>query len=278
MAVNQLAIIQSYLELGAYLFMALPNSKHNATEGGYKNSFNRLADLQAWVATHPQYKDGNIGIDLDKSPLIVIDMDKHTGNGVQSLGQYLKANSVDPESLQETYIERTAGDGLHTFYRLNNGQKLNHHIKALESVDVLTTGGVIVAPSQVDGKVYRAITSLDTIKHVPDWVSKLGATNKTTNKHREARYSLVERWEMVRDGFTTGQRNDQATSLFGYLLNIKGMLLETATEIVSEINARSNEPLPTSELETIFVSVAKKEIARRKRLNQQRKQYRGLGV
>ncbi|CAH1849987.1 MULTISPECIES: bifunctional DNA primase/polymerase [Convivina] len=275
MAANQLAVIQSYLDLGAYVFMALPNSKHNATEGGYKNSFNRLADLRAWVADHPQYKGGNIGIDLDKSPLIVIDMDKHTGNGVQSLGQYFKSNGVDPESLQETYIERTAGDGLHAFYRLNNGQKLNHHIKALESVDMLTTGGVIVAPSQVDGKVYRALTPLNTIKPVPDWVGKLGTT-KTSHKHREARYSTVERWEMVRDGFTTGQRNDQATSLFGYLLNIKGMLLETATEIVSEINARSNEPLPTSELETIFVSVAKKEIARRKRINQQRKQYKGM--
>lgn len=41
--------IKQYQQAGAYVFMALPNQKHNAVDGGFHNSFDSGDELNTWL-------------------------------------------------------------------------------------------------------------------------------------------------------------------------------------------------------------------------------------
>lgn len=263
---QQIAVYQSF---GAYVFMALPDQKHNATPGGYHNSFNKGDELQAWLKAHPAYQNGNVGIDLSKSNLVVVDIDKHNYNGVQSIGTWLKAYNINPETIQDTYVERTATGGLHAFYLIpSDKDKPKNVVNVIKGVDVLSDTAITVAPSVIDDEPYRAITQFETIQEVPEWVYKLAEYQNNTNTlctQRRSRYSNLERWLMVKNGFETGQRNDQAMSLAGYLfaLDVDGSSIYDILQITNE---RSSEPLPDHELNTIYMSARKREERKRARM------------
>ena len=69
---------------------------------------------------------------------------------------------------------------------------------------------------------------------------------------------------MIVNGFEKGQRNDQATSLIGWLLSYQ-LHPRRALEIAEVANDRSLEPLSYQELEKVYTSVLKREIAKAKR-------------
>lgn len=70
--------------------------------------------------------------------------------------------------------------------------------------------------------------------------------------------SVKERWQMVLNGFTEGERNLQCTSISGYLLRL-GIPTKVAYEIVDLVNSRSSSPLADKEINTIFRSVYERE-------------------
>lgn len=263
--------IKQYQQAGAYVFMALPNQKHNAVSGGYNNSFKNGDDLKHWINGHPEYQDGNVGIDLSRSNLIVVDIDKHKHNGMKSISAWFKSHDLNPETIQDTYVERTASGGLHAFYLITEGKtKPAEKVSALQGVDLLTNKhGVIVAPSVINQQPYRAITPFETIQQAPEWVYQLannhGGTNTSKTKST-SRYSNVDRWLMVKNGFETGQRNDQAMSLAGYLfaLNIEP---QSIYDILQITNERSNEPLPHDELGKVYMSARRREERKIMRIN-----------
>ncbi|KMK53855.1 hypothetical protein FEFB_04530 [Fructobacillus sp. EFB-N1] len=264
---NTVKAIKSYMGLGAYVYMALPNTKYNAEEGGYKNSFNHWEELAEWLAKHPQYKGGNVGIDLDRSPLVVVDVDQHGKDGLHSLKDFLQSRAVDPATISETYLEKTAGGGWHVFYQGEGKDTKQRIISAMDGLDVLNSGGVIVAPSVIDGNEYKATTELETLQNKPQWVDELGqdkTDSKKPNNQRHARYSVAERWGMIANGFETGQRNDQATSLIGWLLSY-AIHPRTALEVAKVANNQSSQPLDSNELEKVYISVLKRETAKAKR-------------
>ncbi|GAO99217.1 bifunctional DNA primase/polymerase [Fructobacillus ficulneus] len=261
---DQATKIKALMKMGAYIYIAQPNTKYNKEEGGHKNSFNHWEDLEEWLAWHPQYEGGNIGIDLDRSPFVVVDVDQHSANGLQSLKDYLKRQQVSPEVISATYLEKTAGGGWHVFYTDTANQSKTRQINAVDGLDVLNSGGVIVSPSVIDGNDYKAVTDLNTIQERPNWVDKIGQTQ--TSKHlgnRQAKYSIAERWNMVANGFTTGQRNDQATSLIGWVLS-SHVAPAVAFNVAMAVNQQSPEPLSYGELEKVYMSVLKREIKRAK--------------
>lgn len=261
--------INQYQQVGAYVFMALPNQKHNAVTGGYHNSFNSGDELTAWITQHPEYQGGNVGIDLSKSNLIVIDIDKHKDNGLENIKRWFKAHNINPETIQDTYVERTPTGGLHVFYTIPNGRnKPNNVISVIGGVDVLTDTAVTVAPSVIDNEPYRAITPFETIQQAPEWVYQLAnyqANTNTPNTKRTSRYGEIERWLMVINGFDTGQRNNQAMSLAGHLFFID-VDAQDIYDLLKMINDRSIEPLPENELNTIYMSVRRREEQQRKKL------------
>ncbi len=264
---NTVKAIKSYMVLGAYVYMALPNTKYNAEEGGYKNSFNQWEELAEWLEEHPEYKGGNVGINLDRSPLVVVDVDQHGKDGLHSLKTFLQSRAVDPATISETYLEKTAGGGWHVFYQCEGKDTKQRIISAMDGLDVLNSGGVIVAPSVIDGNEYRSTTELETLQNKPQWVDELDqdkTNNKEQNSQRHARYSVEERWGMIANGFETGQRNDQATSLIGWLLSY-AIHPRTALEVAKIANNQSLQPLDSNELEKVYTSVLKREIAKAKR-------------
>ncbi|MDV8932501.1 primase C-terminal domain-containing protein, partial [Leuconostoc citreum] len=129
--------------------------------------------------------------------------------------------------------------------------------------------GVIVAPSVINQQPYRAITPFETIQQAPEWVYQLannhGGTNTSKTKST-SRYSNLDRWLMVKNGFETGQRNDQAMSLAGYLFALD-VEPQNIYDILQITNERSNEPLPHEELGKVYMSARKREERKRMRLN-----------
>lgn len=262
--------IKQYQQAGDYVFMALPNQKHNAVTGGYHNSFNSEDELTAWITQHPEYQGGNVGIDLSKSNLIVIDIDKHKDNGIKNIHAWFKAHNINPETIQDTYVERTPTGGLHVFYSIPKGwDKPNNVIGVIGGVDVLIDTAVTVAPSVIDNEPYRAITPFEKIQQAPEWVYQLAnyqANTNTPNTQRTSGYSNIERWLMVKNGFETGQRNNQAMSLAGYLFFID-VDPQSIYDILQITNNRSSEPLSEDELNTIYMSARKREEQKRARLD-----------
>ncbi|WP_278364382.1 bifunctional DNA primase/polymerase [Leuconostoc lactis] len=261
---------KQYQQAGAYIFMALPNQKHNAVDGGFHNSFNSENELSQWISQYPEYLSGNVGIDLSKSQLVVIDIDKHKHNGMQSISAWFRAHSINPETIQETYIERTPTGGLHAFYLIPRGRdKPKHVINVIYGVDVLSNTAVMTAPSIMKDGEYRQIKPFETIQEAPEWVYQLanyhGSTNTPSNQ-KTTRYSNKDRWLMVKNGFETGQRNDQAMSLAGYLfaLDVEPVSIYDILQITNE---RSSEPLPIHELDSVYMSARKREERKRMRIN-----------
>ena len=257
-------------QAGAYIFMALPYQKHNAVAGGFHNSFNSENELSQWISQYPEYLSGNVGIDLSKSQLVVIDIDKHKHNGMQSISAWFRAHSINPETIQETYIERTPTGGLHVFYLIASGRdKPKHVINVIDGVDVLSNTAVMTAPSIMKDGEYRQITPFDQIQEAPEWVYQLanyhGSTNTPSNQ-KTPRYSNKGRGLMVKNGFETGQRNNQAMSLAGYLFFID-VDPQSIYDILQITNNRSSEPLSEDELNTIYMSARKREEQKRARLD-----------
>jgi len=262
--------IKQYQQAGAYIFMALPNQKHNAVDGGFHNSFADGDELSQWITQHPEYQNGNVGIDLSKSNLVVVDIDKHEQNGTASILSWFKSHNVNPDTLQDTYVEQTPTGGLHAFYLIPSGQdKPKHVINAIKGVDVLSNTAVMTAPSVMKDGEYRQITPFDQIQEAPEWVYQLanyqGSTNTPSNQ-KTTRYSNKDRWLMVKNGFETGQRNDQAMSLAGYLFALD-VEPQSIYDILQITNARSSEPLPSHELDSVYMSARKREERKRMRMN-----------
>ncbi|OQJ72239.1 hypothetical protein BMS77_04865 [Leuconostoc pseudomesenteroides] len=126
----------------------------------------------------------------------------------------------------------------------------------------LITDKITVAPSVKNAEPYKHLgRSFSEVNVMPDWLIELAsnvATSGNTQNGRIPKYSVKERWQMVLNGFTEGERNVQCTSISGYLLRL-GIPTKVAYEIVDLVNSRSSSPLADKEINTIFRSVYERE-------------------
>ncbi|MGO3590083.1 bifunctional DNA primase/polymerase [Leuconostoc falkenbergense] len=203
--------------------------------------------------------NSNIGIILKDSGLLALDVDRHTPdkNGLQTLKQL----GITP-NFDDAVVETSPRNGIHVFYRVPDDldvTKLKRNIGAgLE----LVTDKITVAPSVKGGVAYKHFgKSFSEANLMPDWLIELVsnvATSGNTQTGRVPKYSVKERWQMVLNGFTEGERNLQCTSISGYLLRL-GIPTKVAYEIVDLVNSRSSSPLADKEINTIFRSVYERE-------------------
>ncbi|MFK8249481.1 bifunctional DNA primase/polymerase [Leuconostoc mesenteroides] len=207
--------------------------------------------------------NSNVGIILKDTGLVVLDIDRHTPdkNGLTSL----KKAGITPNFDNEV-IEKTPRNGFHVFYYIPKGfdiEKINHN--PLPGVEIIADK-ITVAPSikLVDGGGigYQHFgKEFINANLMPDWLIELAsnvATSGNTQTGRVPKYSVKERWQMVLNGFTEGERNVQCTSISGYLLRL-GIPTKVAYEIVDLVNSRSSSPLADKEINTIFRSVYERE-------------------
>lgn len=209
--------------------------------------------------------NSNIGLNLNDTGIVVLDIDRHASNGFKSLldGGY-KLN------LDNEVWEMTPKSGAHVFFKIPNGvsvKNLKHNL--LDGVELLKDH-VTVAPSSrmVDGKkvAYKHFCGKITDCSVmPKWLIDLSLNKtKTVNKQswKAPKYSIDQRIEMLLHGFREGERNSQIMSFAGWLLSIRNIDPNLVYELVQKINAESDVSLPDKEVNTIFRSAYNREVKR----------------
>lgn len=276
--------IQAYTDAGAYLFATLPSQKHNGEQGGYKNSFNSAPDLQAWMKSHHRYdkEQSGLGIDLDKSPFLVIDIDNHTQSGMASLERWLQTKGESVQSIsQGAYIEQTPSGGWHLIYRYTGDIK-TRLVGTLDGVDVLTAGGITVAPTELPAGLYRQISALNInkIQNAPSVVVELlthppkVSADSASNQGMKATSRTGDIMTQIINGVEAGGRNHFIAQLSGWLLSYKTGVTASASDIYSyiqEINAtKISPPLDEQELYNTFNSIYRKEKKTRDNINRKR--------
>lgn len=253
---------QELIEQGfaVYILSQGTNTPHKGSNG----HLDATQDVNVLANMFDKYGvDSNIGIVLQGTNLVCLDIDRHTPdkNGLQTLKQLGITANFDDE-----VVEASPRNGIHVFYRVPDDldvTKLKRNIGAgLE----LVTDKITVAPSVKGGVAYKHFgKSFSEANLMPDWLIELVssvATSGNTQTGRVPRYSTQQRWEMVVNGFIQGQRNNMCVSLSGYLLRIN-VDPNTAYAIVKKVNTNSDVPLADKEVETIYRSAYQKEKQRR---------------
>jgi hypothetical protein len=153
----KIAAALAYAARGWYVFPLAPGSKipHPGSRGHHDASTSAEAIL-AWPA------GSNIGIDLERSGLIVLDVDVSAGkNGAEAL------RDVDPE-LVPTLTQRTGRGGLQAFHERGGahaGRKVSipterfpghdkEHRSDASGLDLFGKGYVLLPPSVLEGEAF----------------------------------------------------------------------------------------------------------------------------
>lgn len=247
-----------------YLLAQGTNTPHR----GSKGHLDATRDVNVLADMFDKYgSDSNIGIVLQGTNLVCLDIDRHTPskNGIRSLARAgVKAN------FDNEVVEWTPRQGLHVFYRVPNDIDITNLKRNLLDGVELITDRVTVAPSikKLDGGFigYQHIGKpFSEANMMPQWLIDL-ASNVPTSGHitqkRQPKYSMNQRLEMLLNGFETGQRNNQVMSISGWLLSIKDIDPNLVYQLVQKINSESSDPLPDIEVNTIFRSAYNRQVKR----------------
>lgn len=257
--------INELIEQGLSVYLMQPKtSVPFKGSRGHLDATNDINELKRLIEAHGN--DSNLGVSLVDTGLVVLDIDRHgSKNGFESLiGLGIKFN------LDEEAVEITPNAGAHVFFRVPDGVDVNNLNHVLATGLELLTNHVTVSPSSkiVDKEVafYRHYGLKITDANVmPKWLIDLATKDKKPNKPMHSTmYSVSQRWEMVLNGFSEGERNNQAVSVSGYLLRIN-VDPNLSFDIVKLINSRSVTPLTDRELFTTFKSAYQREKQRREK-------------
>ncbi|MDN3985389.1 bifunctional DNA primase/polymerase [Lactiplantibacillus plantarum] len=195
---KEFATLDKAIELAQQGYAVYPLIKNTKKPpkgvAGYQAATSDQNTILAWFEKHPTY---NLGLRLDLSDLLVVDIDMHepTKNGRTSLVQLFKQGLTLPK---DTYIERTANGGVHYFFKYV-GAKVRK-IDVWPGIDLLSDFTVI-APSEINGKVYEPLggRTLADIKPAPQWLvdkfdgakSELAVRTRLCHTPKEVYRSLV---------------------------------------------------------------------------------------
>ncbi|WP_273753574.1 bifunctional DNA primase/polymerase [Leuconostoc mesenteroides] len=230
---------------------------------GHLNATNNVRELTDMFLKYGA--NSNIAISLADTGVAVLDIDRHSTNGFQSLIQSGHTLNLDNE-----VWEMTPRSGAHVFFKIPDGVRaddLKHDLMA--GVELLTDK-VTVAPSvklvdgiEVEYKHFGGDISECSV--MPDWLVKMAssvATNGNKQNKRVPRYSIDQRINMMINGFDVGERNNQIMSFAGWLLSIRNIDPNLVYELVQKINSYSRVPLPDEEVNAIFRSAYNREVKR----------------
>ena len=263
---REFSTLDKAMELAKKGYAVYPLIKNTKTppkgHHGYLEATRDQNTIMDWFQSNPDY---NLGLRLDTSRLLVVDVDMHdpTKNGKDSLMKLQRqGKSLSPD----TYIEKTASGGLHYFFKYT-GDKVRQ-VDNWPGIDLLSDFTVI-APSEIDGKQYKPLDgrTLADIKPAPQWlVDKLAGQNVNwTSEHayttRLKKYTgrLID--ELV-SGTSSGNRNVWLTKVTGQLF-ASGADPENVYRLVQMVNDNFVDyPLPENEVTKIYNSILKKEVKR----------------
>jgi hypothetical protein len=136
------------------VFPCAAGEKIPATRHGFRDATTDERQIIAWFGRHP---DWNLAIATGAPGPDVLDVDQHgsAGNGFSAFARLRHAGLLDGA----TACVRTPHGGLHLYF--TGSHQRNGHLPA-HHLDFRSAGGYILAPpSQVGGKPYQRIKTLD---------------------------------------------------------------------------------------------------------------------
>lgn len=250
-----------------YYYPTAPGSKSGIKDThGFSDAVNDDSMAQEWF----QGTNNNIGINLKKSGLIVVDVDMHgNGNGRHNLLKVFQTYGRLPD---DTLIERTPHNGIHYFLKAPQGVDVKSKTGAFfegSSIDLMCNN-ILIAPSAIDGAYYTHVSgSYDDIKESPRWLVPFlqdkSVNTSSSNTPRFKKYTGALLDKIVKGAsYDDHNRNNFLTSIAGSMLAV-GTDASNVYELLSVINQNFiNPPLPQKELDTIYSSVITREIRRLK--------------
>jgi len=204
----------------------------------YQTRYATDEELDLWF----QNNEMSIGIVTGKiSGITVVDIDAKSG-GLETLKTL---------GLPITWTVKTGGGGWHYYYKYTD--KLVGTPGLYQGIDIRNEGNQVVAPpsKHQSGKRYEWTFKEDEMTEFP---IELFDTVKQKEKKDWA--------EIIKSGAKEGSRNQDATSLFGKLMNIYRP--EEWKSIVWNIalywNSKSQPPMTEKELKSCYEHVAKRAI------------------
>jgi len=214
----------------------------------------------------------NIAINLKKSGLIVLDIDRNHANGVDGKHSLAKVIKEYGDIPNDTLIEKSPNGGLHFFFKLPNRIRVKNIIGAFykdSAIDLITTN-VLISPSSINGVSYTHVCgSYDDIKPIPSWLleyiskrsNSVRSGNINTGAYKKYTGVLIDK---IVTGASSGNRNDFITSIAGSMLAV-GADANNVYELLLVINQHFVTPsLSTKELDTIYYSIVTRELERLK--------------
>lgn len=210
----------------------VPNGKDDATTDA--------ATIDRWFSSNP---DLNVGISLEPSNLIVLDVDVGKKPGAASLEVLSK--EID---LELTLTAVTGGSGLHAFYRKNPDAPASQKIGFREGLDLIVRGYVVAAPSKhYSGGEYRWSQIRQPALLSPKLVAAANAPRKSPANSNGG--------NVADEAIPQGRRNDAMFRL-GCSLRDSGIGPEALKSALHfENQRRFSPPLPDEELLQIAASV-----------------------
>lgn len=253
---NRLDQVIKMVQRGLYVYPIVPNGKQPMRNYSYLKATQDINLIKRWFMDEPNI---NIGLNLAKSNLIVVDIDNHHND----LNTPLKSLSNLGYKLPSDYVELTQSGGLHYYYRTNGNVPSTRKTKFIDGVDLLSDF-VVASPSNN----YRVLdgATLDDIPEVPNWIIKaldnraMPSDRMQDNPTPYRRYYTGYLIDEIVTGVDAGNRNNWIASIFGKLLRA-GASPKNAYSLLQLINDNYVQPpLPSKELDNVAESILKRFI------------------
>jgi Bifunctional DNA primase/polymerase, N-terminal len=142
---RHLAAALAYAAKGWHVLPLQPRAKEPLTTHAFKDASTDPDRIRAWWACWPK---ANIGVSLEPSHLLVLDIDPRNGGSLEAL---IAAHG----SLPDTLTNLTGGGGVHLLFR-DPGGKVRGNVPNVPGVDVKNNAYIMVPPSiHPNGTRYR---------------------------------------------------------------------------------------------------------------------------
>lgn len=196
----------------------------------YQKTLPTVEEIETWWEEHPS---ANIGIVTGKvSNLVVVDVEK--GGSVAGL--------------PPTFTVKTGGGGWHLYYKYH---PIDNKTRIRPLTDIRGDGGYVVAPPSIhsSGESYEVLLQ-DPMVDFPAHLFQTGESN----------------WKnKITAPINEGSRNNDFASIIGGLLQRfpQDDWDTVVWKTVENSNRAQKTPLELTELKSVFLSIAKAELARR---------------
>lgn len=262
-----------YIDLGLYPIPILPGTKRPAAKFANKTQMTPQEAIAIWTQ-HPEWD-----LALRTVNHVVVDVDMHDtekANGVKSLSPYWNEQYFP----KNAWIAHTRSGGVHIYMLKPKGfEGYKQAIGFLPGVDFKShVNNYTIAPPSagytwVDWDKYQKSlpscaksTLLDLIaseaekktehQSVPGTPGKSKMDFTVKGKHGHSTNTLLAINSILHGLGDIGGRNDFLTKIVGTFLAIGVSYVDTY-ELVNMANAKSESPLPQSEVDATFESIVK---------------------